>query len=40
MIDTLHLAEVALGVEALRGSKALTKDEEADLTDWFCDDLT
>ena len=35
VIDTLHLAEVALGVEALRGSKALTKEEDAAVTDWF-----
>jgi hypothetical protein len=40
VIDTLHLAEVALGVEALRGSKALTKDEEAAVTGWFRDYLT
>jgi alginate lyase len=35
VIDTLHLAEVALGVEALRGSKALTNEEEVAVTDWF-----
>ena len=35
VIDTVHLAEVALGVEALRGSKALTKAEEAAVTGWF-----
>ena len=29
VIDTLHLAEVALGIEALRGSKALTPAEDA-----------
>ena len=28
VIDTVHLAEVALGVEALRGSKALTEAED------------
>jgi len=39
VIDTLHLAEVALGIEALRGSKALTKDEEAALLTWFRDYL-
>jgi len=39
VIDTLHLAEVALGLEALRGSKALTKDEDAALTGWFRDYL-
>ena len=40
VIDTLHLAEVALGIEALRGSKALTKAEEAAITDWFRNYLT
>ncbi|HEY0943968.1 MAG TPA: alginate lyase family protein [Opitutaceae bacterium] len=35
VIDTLHLAEVALGVEALRGSKALTKAEDAAVSGWF-----
>jgi hypothetical protein len=40
VIDTLHLAEVALGVEALRGAKAFTKDEEAAITGWFRDYLT
>jgi hypothetical protein len=40
VIDTLHLAEVALGVEALRGSKAFSKDEEAAVTGWFRDYLT
>ena len=39
VIDTLHLAEVALGIEALHGSKALTKTEEAALTTWFRDYL-
>jgi Alginate lyase len=39
VIDTLHLAEVALGIEALRGSPALTKDEEAAVTGWFRDYL-
>ena len=39
VIDTLHLAEVALGIEALRGSRALTKDEDAALTSWFRDYL-
>lgn len=39
VIDTLHLAEVALGLEALRGSKALTKTEEAAITGWFRDYL-
>jgi len=39
VIDTLHLAEIALGVEALRGSKALTKDEDAAVTGWFRDYL-
>ena len=40
VIDTLHLAEVALGVEALRGAKAFPKDEEAAVTGWFRDYLT
>lgn len=35
VIDTVHLAEVALGVEALRGSQALTKPEETAITGWF-----
>jgi hypothetical protein len=35
VIDTLHLAEVALGIEALRGSKALTHEEDSALTGWF-----
>jgi hypothetical protein len=39
VIDTVHLAEVALGIEALRGSKALTKEDEAALTGWFRDYL-
>jgi hypothetical protein len=37
VIDTVHLAEVALGVEALRGSKALTADEEKAIVAWFRD---
>jgi hypothetical protein len=37
VIDTVHLAEVALGVEALRGSKALTADEEKAVVRWFHD---
>ncbi len=40
VIDTLHLCEVALGVEALRSSKALTASEEAAVTGWFRDYLT
>lgn len=40
VIDTLHLAEVALGIEALRGAKAFSKDEEAAVTGWFRDYLT
>jgi len=39
VIDTLHLCEVALGVEALRGSKAFPKDEDAAVTGWFRDYL-
>lgn len=40
VIDTVHLAEVALGVEALRGSKALNNTEDAAITGWFRDYLT
>lgn len=39
VIDTVHLAEVALGIEALRGSRALTPAEEAALVGWFRDYL-
>jgi Alginate lyase len=39
VIDTLHLAEVALAVEALRGSAALTPTADAALTEWFRDYL-
>ncbi len=39
VIDTLHLAEVALGIEALRGSLALVPAENAALTGWFRDYL-
>lgn len=35
VIDTLHLAEVALAVKALRGSPALTPELDAALTGWF-----
>jgi hypothetical protein len=35
VIDTVHLAEVALGVEALRGSKALTTAGEQAIVGWF-----
>jgi hypothetical protein len=37
VIDTVHLAEVALGVEALRGSKALTPEVEKGVVRWFSD---
>lgn len=37
VIDTVHLAEVALGVEALRGSKALTPAIEDGVVGWFRD---
>lgn len=40
VIDTVHFAEVALGVEALRQSKALTKAEDAAVTGWFREYLT
>ena len=39
VIDTLHLAEVALAVEALRGSAALTAGKDAAITGWFRDYL-
>jgi len=39
IIDTVHLAEVALGIEALRGSRALTPADDAALTGWFRDYL-
>lgn len=39
VIDTVHFAEVALGVEALRGSRALTPSEDAAVTGWFRDYL-
>jgi hypothetical protein len=39
VIDTLHLAEVALGIEVLRGAKAFPPDEEAAVTAWFRDYL-
>lgn len=39
VIDTLHLAEVALAVEALRGSAALDRETEAGLVAWFRDYL-
>jgi hypothetical protein len=35
VIDTVHLAEVALGVEALRGSRALTPAIAAGVVGWF-----
>jgi hypothetical protein len=37
VIDTVHLAEVALGIEALRGSNALTAAEEDGVVGWFRD---
>lgn len=40
VIDTVHLAEVALGVEALRGAKSFAKADEAAVTGWFRDYLT
>jgi hypothetical protein len=39
VIDTVHFAEVALGVIALRGSHALTPGEDAAITGWFRDYL-
>src|ERR1044071_8508612 len=37
VVDTVHLAEVALGTEALRGSKALSTEIERGVVDWFRD---
>ena len=39
VIDTLHLAEVARGIEALRGSKSFTAEDDAAVTKWFSDYL-
>ena len=39
IIDTVHLAEVALAFEALRGSGALQPGEEAGVEGWFRDYL-
>jgi hypothetical protein len=39
IIDTVHLAEVALAIEALRESKSLGRDDDAALTQWFRDYL-
>lgn len=39
IIDTVHLAEVALAIEALRGSRALRLADDAALTAWFRDYL-
>lgn len=39
IIDTVRLTGVALGVIALRGSHALTPDEDAAITGWFRDYL-
>lgn len=35
VIDTVHFAEVALGIEALRGAKSFPKEEEEAVTTWF-----
>ena len=35
LIDTVHLAEVARGIEALRGSRALAPAEDAAVCAWF-----
>lgn len=35
VIDTVHFAEVALGAEALRGSRAFTPEEDAAVCGWF-----
>jgi hypothetical protein len=39
VIDTVHLCDVALGVEALRNSKSLGHEDEAAVTQWFRDYL-
>ncbi|MBI5380412.1 MAG: alginate lyase family protein [Opitutae bacterium] len=39
VIDTLHLVEVALGVEALRGAKAFSTADDTAVTAWFRDYL-
>ncbi len=39
VIDTLHLCEVALGVEALHGAKSFSAEEEAAVVSWFHDYL-
>ncbi len=39
IIDTLHLAEVALAIEVLRGSALLTAADDTALTAWFRDYL-
>ncbi|HEX3730341.1 MAG TPA: alginate lyase family protein, partial [Opitutaceae bacterium] len=35
VIDTVHFAEVALGAEALRGSRAYSPEEDAAVCGWF-----
>ncbi|MGA3006948.1 MAG: alginate lyase family protein [Opitutaceae bacterium] len=35
LIDTVHLAEMAVGIPVLRGSAAFTPADEAAVTDWF-----
>ncbi len=39
LIDTVHLAEVALGIRALHGAKAFNATTEAAVKDWFRDYL-
>jgi hypothetical protein len=39
VIDTVHFAEVARGIEALRGSKSLSPADDAAVTGWFRDYL-
>jgi hypothetical protein len=39
VIDTVHFAEVARGIEALRGSQSLTPADDAAVTGWFRDYL-
>lgn len=39
VIDTLHLAEIALGVEAVRGARGFPREDDAAVTGWFRDYL-
>lgn len=39
LIDTVHLVEIALALEVLRGSQALDAQDDAAVTGWFADYL-